>query len=86
MTTRLKTLIRITGATRIEVSKLLPARWLKLGTSNNIKIPLIIRDIIAKVVDSARNCKIRLSLPEPTTFLNPTSLDLLDDLAVARLI
>ena len=74
------------GCNNISVSISLPDKKLKVGrTSITITTPRMI-DIAEVKNDSPKNCHIRFFRFAPTTFLNPISLNLLTDLAVARFI
>src|SRR5215207_6238327 len=63
-----------------------PERRLKYGSNNIANTSAMANERKLNNVDSVRNCLIRLYLSEPMTFLNPTSLARLADLAVDRLI
>src|SRR5690349_5639462 len=58
---------------------------LNIGKASCIQTNAINSDKHVMKIDSDKNCLTSWNLPEPTTFLIPTSLALLDALAVERL-
>ena len=64
----------------------LPAISLKAGSNAQANIRPSINEIRLKRRDSIKNCATRLLLNAPTVFRKPTSLALLADFAVERLI
>ena len=68
------------------ISRFLSAKPLNTGRNKYDNKKAIIRAIKASKIDSPINCLISCFLPAPTIFLSPTSLALVADLAVERLI